>query len=103
MNRNVRHVPRTLAALTFASTLALAALGIAGVSADPAARARPLVGEFTGEVVAEGPVYRLPAIHIVANRSAELARIEREERGVAAHVSERAPAPFVPLLVKEVA
>ncbi len=108
MNRNVRHLPRTLGALTFASTVALAVLGMSGVAADPAPGVRPLVGDFTGEVLPQGPVYRLPVyrlapVHVVADRSDELARIEREERAVAAHVSERAPAPIVSLPVKEVA
>jgi hypothetical protein len=103
MNRNVRHLPRTLGALTFASTVALAVLGMSGVAADPAPGVRPLVGDFTGEVLPQGPVYRLPPVHVVADRSDELARIEREERAVAAHVSERAPAPIVSLPLKEVA
>jgi hypothetical protein len=103
MNRNVRHLPRTLGALTFASTVALAALGMSGVAADPAPGVRPLVGDFTGEVLPQGPVYRLAPVHVVADRSDELARIEREERAVAAHVSERAPAPIVSLPLKEVA
>jgi len=102
MNRNVRHVPRTLAALTFASTIALAALGIAGVSADPAPRTRPLVGDFTGEVLPQGPVYRLPPVLVVADRSVELARIEREERA-AARPLECAFAATWPHIAEEVA
>jgi len=37
-------------------------------------------GVFTGEVVAGLPVYRLPAIEVVADRKTEFARIEREEK-----------------------
>lgn len=102
MNRHARHIPGTLGALTFASVVSLATLGIVGVSADPAPRMRPLVGDFTGEVVAEGPVYRLPAIHIVADRSVELARIEREERA-AARPLECAVAATWPHIAEEVA
>ena len=83
MNRHARHIPGTLGALTFASVVSLAALGIVGAPPDRTAATYPLVGDFTGEVVAEGPVYRLPAIHVVADRSVELARIEREERATA--------------------
>ena len=102
MNRHARHIPRTLGALTFASVVSLAALGIAGVSADPASRTRPLVGEFTGDVVAGGPVYRLPAIHVVVDKSVELARIEREERA-AARPLECAFAATWPHIAEEVA
>lgn len=80
MNRHARHIPSTLGALTFASVVSLAALGIVGAPTDRASVARPLIGDFTGEIVAEGPVYRLPAVHVVADRSVEWARIEREER-----------------------
>lgn len=37
-------------------------------------------GTYTGEFTSGGPVYRLPAIFVVADRKTELARIEREER-----------------------
>lgn len=102
MNRHARHIPGTLGALTFASVVSLATLGIVGVSDDPAPRMRPLVGDFTGEVVAEGPVYRLPPIHIVADRSVELARIEREDRAASrAHL--RTSATSFPHVAEEVA
>jgi len=39
-----------------------------------------MVGKFTGEFVNGTPVYRLPSIRVSASRTAELARIEREER-----------------------
>ena len=102
MNRNIRHVPRTLGALTFASAVTLAALGIAAVPADPASRVRPLVGDFTGEVLPQGPVYRLPPVLVVADRAVELARIEREERA-AARPLERTFAATWPHIVEEVA
>lgn len=102
MNRNIRHVPRTLGALTFAATVTLAALGIAGAPSATERPARPLIGDFTGEFVPAGPVYRLPSLHVVADRSVELARIEREERS-AARAHHRASIQVLPLLFKEVA
>ena len=63
--------------------VALFAVAAVAVSLDrpgaTAARA-PVIGDFTGEITADGPVYRLPPIHVVAERKAELARIEREEQ-----------------------
>ena len=106
MTHPARLIPGTLRALGVATVLALAAAATLGVDRAPANRAaiaRPLVGDFTGEVVAAGPVYRLPVVHVVADRATERARMEREERAVAAHVSERAPAFLVQLLVKEIA
>jgi hypothetical protein len=50
--------------------------------AAPAATAdapAPMVGTFTGEFDHGAPVYRLPAIAVVASRSAELAKMAREE------------------------
>ena len=102
MNRHARHIPGTLGALAFTSVVSLAALGVVGAPADRAPVARPLVGDFTGEVVAEGPVYRLPAVHVVADRSVELARIEREERA-AAHPLDCVSATSFPHVVEEVA
>ena len=102
MNRHARHIPGTLGALTFASVVSLAALGIVGAPTDRTAATRPLVGDFTGEVVAEGPVYRLPTVHVVADRSVELARIEREERATARPLDCVSAASF-PHVVEEVA
>ena len=102
MNRNYCHVPRTLGALTFAATVTLAALGIAGAPAGTERSARPVIGDFTGELAPAGPVYRLPSLHVVADRSVELARIEREER-TAAHADHRASVPVLPFLIREVA
>jgi len=102
MNRNIRHVPRTLGALTFASAVTLAALGIAGAPFGSERSVRPLIGDFTGELAPAGPVYRLPRVHVVADRSVELARIEREERS-AARAQHRAPVPVLPFLAREVA
>ncbi len=102
MNRNFRRVPRTLGALTFAATVTLAALGIAGTPAGTELSARPLIGDFTGELAPAGPVYRLPRVHVVADRSVELARIEREEHS-AAHAHHRVSVPVLPFLVREVA
>ena len=103
MNRNVRHVPRTLGALTFASVVTLAALGIAGAPPLGTERSvRPLIGDFTGEVAPAGPVYRLPPVHVVADRSVELARIERDERA-GARPLDRTVAAAWPHIAEEVA
>ena len=102
MNRNLRHAPRTLGALTFAATVTLAALGIAGAPAATELPVRPLIGDFTGELAPAGPVYRLPRVHVIADRSVELARIERVERAVA-RAHQRASVPVLPFLVREVA
>ena len=101
MNRNIRHVPRTLGALTFAATVTLAALGIAGAPSATERSGRPLIGDFTGELAPSGPVYRLPSVHVVADRSVELARIEREERS-AARADHCASVPVLPLFIREV-
>ncbi len=102
MNRKFRRVPRTLGALTFAATLTLALLGFAGAPAGSEPSARPMIGDFTGELAPAGPVYRLPRVHVVADRSVELARIEREEHS-AAHAHHRVSVPVLPFLVMEVA
>lgn len=40
-----------------------------------------LAGTFTGETTADGPVYRLPPLQVVADRTTEYARIgQREQR-----------------------
>ena len=39
-----------------------------------------MVGVFTGRFANGVPIYRLPAITVVASRKAELAKIEREDR-----------------------
>jgi hypothetical protein len=102
MNRHARHIPGTLGALTFASAVSLATLGIVGAPTDRAPDARPLVGDFTGEVVTDGPVYRLPTVHVVADRSVELARIDRDERA-AARPLDCVSATSFPHVVEEVA
>jgi hypothetical protein len=39
-----------------------------------------MVGTFTGEFDNEVPVYRFPTINVTASRSAELAKMAREEQ-----------------------
>jgi hypothetical protein len=70
---------RRRAALFTVALLAAATAAVAFGGADTTARPAPLTGIFTGEIASGGPVYRLPPIHVVARRSAELARIERDE------------------------
>ena len=88
---------KTMLALAFASTaLALVLLAVVGgkwsVSARTDGVARPtaafatqaapagIIGELAGTTADGTPVYRLPPITVATTRSAELARIEREER-----------------------
>jgi len=40
----------------------------------------PVVGTFTGEFDKDVPVYRFPTITVTASRSAELAKMAREEQ-----------------------
>jgi len=70
---------RRKVALVTAALFAVAAVAASLDRTDPTTARAPLVGGFTGEITAEGPVYRLPPVHVVADRKAELARIEREE------------------------
>ena len=70
---------RRLAFLT-AALLAVAAVEASLDRTDPTAVRAPVSGVFTGEIAPGGAVYRLPPVHVVADRKTELARIEREER-----------------------
>jgi hypothetical protein len=106
---------KTMLALAFASAaLALVLLAVVGgklsVSARTGGEARPtafatqsapaaIVGELAGTTADGKPVYRLPPITVATTRSAELARVEREERQAAAsaarlpHTDVRAAVP----------
>jgi hypothetical protein len=75
---------RVSKALLAAIVIAIATPAVSGDSGAPAAgtvtaRER-MVGQFTGKFVNGTPVYRLPSIRVSVSRTAELARIEREER-----------------------
>jgi hypothetical protein len=82
-------------------------LGVAGLiaivaseatSAEGASNARAqgeIVGVFTGRFANGMPVYRFPPVIVVANRKAELAKIEREEQLARARAL-RAKAPVRP-------
>jgi len=75
---------RVANALLAAVVIAIATPAIGGEPVAPAtgtvtAQER-MVGQFTGKFVNGTPVYRLPSIRVSASRSAELARIEREQR-----------------------
>ena len=75
MNARRRNVALLIVSLCLAALLAVA---LDRTDANPAHA--PIMGAFTGEITADGPVYRLPPIHIVANRRNEMARIEREDQ-----------------------
>ena len=95
---------KTMLALAFASAaLALVLLAVVGGKFSVSARAvgdapptaafatqsapAPIVGELTGTTAEGTPVYRLPPITVATTRSAELARIEREERQAEANAT----------------
>lgn len=95
---------KTMLALAFASAaLALVLLAVMGgkmsVSVRTGGEARPtaafgvqaapapIVGELAGTTADGTPVYRLPAITVATTRSAELARVEREERQAEANAA----------------
>ena len=65
-------------ALLIVALFAVAAVAVSLDRTGATAARAPIIGDFTGEITADGPVYRLPPIHVVAERKAELARIERE-------------------------
>ena len=67
-------------ALLIVALFAVAAVAVSLDRTGATAARAPIIGDFTGEITADGPVYRLPPIHVVAERKAELARIEREEQ-----------------------
>jgi hypothetical protein len=67
-------------ALLIVSLFAVAAVAVSFDRTDANPARAPIIGDFTGEITQDGPVYRLPPIHVVATRKAELARIEREEQ-----------------------
>ena len=84
-----RQIRNTIAALS----IVLVAAALIGATVwtpghrDPAAPAvaasvppAPMVGVATGELDNGTPVYRLPPITVTASRSAELARMAREEQ-----------------------
>jgi hypothetical protein len=86
------------------ATLLLWAAGlIATIACDPTAAdgtadaqaQGEIVGVFTGRFANGMPVYRFPPVIVVANRKAELAKIEREEQWARARAL-RAKAPVRP-------
>lgn len=75
------------AALTAIATLASAGGAVdTQTSAGSTAKVR-WVGVFTGRQINGVPVYRLPAVTVMADRKLELTKMEREERMLRAHQS----------------
>jgi hypothetical protein len=64
-------------ALFTAAFSAAAAVAVALEFTDATTAHVPIIGEYTGELSRDGPVYRLPPVHVVADRDAALARTER--------------------------
>jgi hypothetical protein len=73
MNR----IDELLGVATFAAAGMFAAIAIAPVTSIAATAAAPRV--VTADPLSFAPVVVLPSVHIVARRSVEMARIEREE------------------------
>jgi hypothetical protein len=71
---------RRVLALSTAAVFALVAEAASLDCTDATTARVARAGEFTGEITPDGPVYRLPPIHVVVDRKVELARIEREEQ-----------------------
>jgi hypothetical protein len=71
-------------ALLAAVAVAFAMPSVGGESGAPitgtVTAQEPMVGQFTGRLINGAPVYRLPSIRVSASRTAELAKIERDER-----------------------
>lgn len=67
-------------ALLAVALFAAAAVAVSLERTDATTARAPVTGEFTGEITPGGPVYRLPPVHVVADRRAELVRMEREEQ-----------------------
>ena len=88
MSRNRKLFVTAIAAATaFVAIVGFAIMGDV-TQAEPA----PMAGSFTGEYVEGVPVYRLPSVNVAVSRTAELARIQREDRLAAAAERARTPA-----------
>jgi hypothetical protein len=81
MNRQP-HVDAILRCGAFVAGLLLASVApaVPGAEATPPPAPGSIAGEFTGELSHGGPVYRLPAVQVIAHRKTELVRTERDER-----------------------
>jgi len=91
MSARTRNRKLYVTAIAAATAFAIiAGLTITGdvTPAEPA----PMVGSFTGEYVDGVPVYRLPSVNVAVSRTAELARIQQEDRLAAAADRARSPA-----------
>ncbi len=69
-----------VAAALFAVSFVVAPLERTDATAARAPSSAEFSGKFTGEITADGPVYRLPPLHVVADSNTEYARIEHEEQ-----------------------
>jgi triosephosphate isomerase len=77
---NGRRKVAVLIAAVFASSVVVASLERTVATPARAPLSGELTGTFTGETTADGPVYRLPPLHVVADRGTEYARIGHEEQ-----------------------
>jgi hypothetical protein len=78
MNPLHRPSPRRPGGWLLATAIIAAVSWIAVPFTDTTPADRLPVARFTGEIAPAGPVYRLPPVQVVARRSVELARIERD-------------------------
>ena len=69
-----------LVAAVFALSVVVASLKPTDATPARAPVTGELTGAFTGETTADGPVYRLPPLQVVADRRTEYGRIEHEEQ-----------------------
>ena len=81
MNRTIVKPARRLALLLAAGLFAVVVPATADACDKASARAiGTVVGIYTGEIAAGGPVYRLPPVSVVTDRRTELARMRHEDR-----------------------
>lgn len=75
-------IGRRKVAVLVAAVFALSVVAASLERTDATPARAPLTGEltgtFTGETTADGPVYRLPPLQVVADRKTGYARIEHE-------------------------
>ena len=69
-----------VAAALFALSFVVAPLERTDATAARAPTSTEVSGKFTGEITADGPVYRLPPLHVVADSKTGYARIDHEEQ-----------------------
>ena len=79
---------RRKVAVLIAAVLALSVVVVSLERTDATPARAPLAGRFTGETTADGPVYRLPPLQVVADRQTGYAGIEYADPRVPARAAQ---------------